>query len=56
MSTSPNHLKGEFKQHLNQMLEAGVISPVDEATPWINSFVIVYLEDQATCKHKISLD
>ena len=37
----PVHQQGEFKKQLNEMLDAGVITEVHEATPWINNFVIV---------------
>ena len=37
----PVHLKEAFKQEVVKMLQAGVLKPVDEATPWINSFVLV---------------
>ena len=37
----PIHQQDEFKKQLNEMLDAGVITEVHEATPWINSFVIV---------------
>ena len=32
----PIHLKETFKQELDKMLQAGVLKPVTEATPWIN--------------------
>ena len=35
------HLKDAFKQELDKMLKTGVLKPVQEATPWINSFVLV---------------
>ena len=35
------HLKDTFKQEIDRMLKAGVLKPVQEATPWINSFVLV---------------
>ena len=35
----PLHLKEAFKQEVDKMLQAGVLKPVHEATPWINSFV-----------------
>ena len=38
---NPVHQQDEFKKQLNEMLDAGVITEVHEATPWINSFVIV---------------
>ena len=37
----PVHQQDEFKKQLNEMLDAGIIVEVDEATLWINSFVIV---------------
>ena len=37
----PIHLKDAFKQELDKMLKAGVLKPVHEATPWINSFVLI---------------
>ena len=37
----PIHQQDEFKKQLNEMLDAGIIAEVHEATPWINSFVIV---------------
>ena len=37
----PVHLKEAFKQEINKMLDAGILKPVEKATPWINSFVLV---------------
>ena len=37
----PIHLKDVFQKEINQMLQAGVLLPVTEATPWINSSVLV---------------
>ena len=37
----PIHLKAQFQQEINKMLQAGVLVPVHKATPWINSFVLV---------------
>ena len=37
----PVHLKENFKKEIDKMLQAGVLKPVTEATPWINSFVLV---------------
>ena len=34
----PIHLKEAFKKEINKMLKAGVLKPVQEATPWINRF------------------
>ena len=42
----PVHLKQAFKPEIDKMLEAGVLKPVQEATPWINSFVLVEGNDQ----------
>ena len=42
----PIHQQAEFKCQLQDMLDAGVIVPVTEPTPWINSFVIVETTDQ----------
>ena len=36
----PVHLREAFKQKVDKMLQAGVFKPVQEATPWINSFVL----------------
>ena len=35
------HLKEGFKKGIDKMLQVGVLKPVTEATPWINSFVLV---------------
>ena len=35
------HQQDEFKKQLDEMLQAGITAEVHEATPWINSFVIV---------------
>ena len=37
----PIHLKETFKQEIDRMLKVGVLKLVQEATPWINSFVLV---------------
>ena len=37
----PAHLKEAFKQEIDKMLKEGVSKPVLEATPWINSFILV---------------
>ena len=42
----PVHLKQAFKAEIDKMLEASVLKPVQEATPWINSFVLVEGNDQ----------
>ena len=42
----PIHLKDQFQQEINKMLQAGVLVPVHEATPWINSFMLVETRDK----------
>ena len=42
----PIHLKDLFQQEINKMLQAGVLVPVHEATPWINSFILVESRDK----------
>ena len=42
----PVHLKEVFKQEINKMLQAGILAPVNEATPWINNFVLVESKDK----------
>ena len=48
--------KTEFKKQLNEMLDAGIIAEVHEATPWINSFVIVETMKDGQRKLCICLD
>ena len=43
----PVHLKETFKQEIDKM-----IKPAHEATPWINSFVLVETKDKSTGKPK----
>ena len=52
----PVHQQHEFKKQLNEMLDAGVITEVHEATPWINSFVIVETVQNGKKKLRICLD
>ena len=52
----PIHQQDEFKKQLNEMLDAGVITEVHEATPWINSFVIVETVKDGKKKLRICLD
>ena len=40
------HLKEAFHQEINKILQAAVLAPVNEATPWINSFVLVESKDK----------
>ena len=37
----PIHLKSAFQKEINQMLHVGILLPVNKATPWINSFVLM---------------
>ena len=53
----PIHLKAAFQKEINKMLQAGVLVPVTEATPWINSFILVESKDkQGQLKLRICLD
>ena len=53
----PIHLKDTFRQELDKMLKVGVLKPVREATPWINSFVLIEGTDkQGKPKFCICLD
>ena len=53
----PVHLREAFQQDVNKMLSAGVLKPVQEATPWINSFVLVEGNDESgNLKLRICLD
>ena len=50
----PIHLKKTFKQEIDRMLQARVLKPVMEETPWINSFVLV--ESKITARnHKLRI-
>ena len=42
----PVHLKEAFKKEIDKMLKAGIIKPVQEATPWINSIMLVEGKDK----------
>ena len=53
----PIHLKEAFQQEISKMLQARVLIPVTEATPWINSFVqIESMNSQGQLKLRICLD
>ena len=53
----PIHLKDAFQKEINQMLQAGVQLPINEATLWINSFVLVEKRDKhGQVKLRICLD
>ena len=42
----PVHLKESFKKEIDKMLQARVLKPVHQTTPWINSFVLVEGKDK----------
>ena len=51
------HLKEAFHQEIDKMLKVGVLKPVHEATPWINSFVLAEGKDKlGSLKLRICLD
>ena len=50
----PIHLKETFKQEIGKVLQASVLKLVTEATPWINSFVLVESKDKAG-NHKLRI-
>ena len=53
----PIHLKEAFKKEIDKMLQAGMLKPITEATPWINSFVLVESKDKSGyLKIRICLD
>ena len=53
----PVHLKEPFKLEIDKMLQAGILKPVHQATPWINSFVLVEGKDKLDkLKLRICLD
>ena len=53
----PVYLKEALQQEVNKMLQAGVLKPVQEATPWINSFVVAEgMDKSGNLKLKICLD
>ena len=53
----PVHLKVPFRQEIGKMLQAGILKPVHQATPWINNFVLVECKDKlGKFKLRICLD
>ena len=50
----PIVLKETFKKEIDKMLQAGVLKPVTEATPWINSFMLVESKDKCG-NHKLRI-
>ena len=51
----PVHLQQTFRQDIEKMFTARVIKPVHEATPWINSFILVESTDKSTGKPKLQI-
>ena len=47
MSPYSCYLKEAFKQEVDKMLQAGVLKPVHETTPWINNLVLVEGKDKS---------
>ena len=43
----PIHLKEAFWKETDKMLQAGIIKPVEEATLWINSFILIEGKDKS---------
>ena len=53
----PVHLKEAYKKEIDKMLQGGVLKPLNQATPWINIFVLVEGKDkQGNIKLRICLD
>ena len=53
----PVHQKELFKKELDKMVDAGILKPVHDSQPWINSFVFVESKDkQGKPKQRICLD
>ena len=53
----PVHLKDAFQQEISKMLQARILVPVTQATPWINSFILVKsMDSQGQTKLHICLD
>ena len=50
------HQQDEFKKQLSKMLDAGVITEVHEATPWINSLSLLKQGKMEKKKLRICLD
>ena len=53
----PIHLKEAFKTEIDKMLKAEILKPVQEASPWMNSFVLIEgTNKQGKPKLRICLD
>ena len=53
----PVHLKEPYKQEIDKILQVGILKPVHQATPWINSVVLVEGKDKlGKLKLRICLD
>ena len=53
----PIHLKDAFQKEISKMLQGGILVPVTDATPRVNSFVLIESEDnQGQVKLRICLD
>ena len=53
----PIHFKEAFQQEISKMMQAGVLIFITEATPWINSFILVESKNsQGELKLRICLD
>ena len=51
------HLKEAFKKEIDKMLQVGISKPVNQATPWIHSIVLVEGRDkQGNLTFRICLD
>ena len=50
----PVHLKEPFKQEIDKLLQAGILKPLYQATPWISSFVLMEGKDKI-CKLKLRI-
>ena len=42
----PVHLKETFKKGVDKVLKVGIIKPIHEVTPWINSFILIKGKDK----------
>ena len=57
MQTNTSAFEEAFQPEIDKMLQVGVLKPVHEATPWINSFVLVEGKDKlGNLKLSICLD